>query len=101
MLGYRGSNDIHCSSEALNCSVSLDNASSSPSRLENILSYVHPCISKGIKVDLLSGITGTKERAKAALESLGTPYVTAVFGFLNHRFEWYKPISKTFAIVKG
>ena len=60
MLGYRGSNDIHCSSEALNCSVSLDNAPSSPSRQENILSYTRPCIGKGIKVYLLSGIKDAK-----------------------------------------
>lgn len=60
MLGYRGSNDIHRSSEALNCSVSLDNASSSPSRQENILSYTQPCTGEGIKVYLVSGITGAK-----------------------------------------
>lgn len=60
VLGYRGSNDIHCFSEALNCSVSLDDASSSPSGQENILSYTYPCIGKGIRACLLSGITGAK-----------------------------------------
>lgn len=73
MLGYRGSNDIHCSSEALNCSVSLDNALSSPSRTENIVSYMQPRIGKGIKVYLLSGITSTKVRTETACES-GTRY---------------------------
>lgn len=49
-LGYRGSNDMHCFSEALNCSVSLEDASSLPSRQENIVTYTHPCMAKRRKV---------------------------------------------------
>lgn len=78
MLGYRGSNDIHCSSEALNCSVSLDNASSSPSRQENILSYTHPYIGKGIKVYLLPGIFQVQKVGPKTDRESGTRYSVCV-----------------------
>lgn len=103
MLGYRGRNDIHCSSEALNCSVSLDHASSSPSRPENILSYTCPCIGKGIKVYLPSGITGTKVGAQTDRES-GTRFslcACCILFFLIISNGTNKPISKMFAVVKA